>query len=86
MERLVSATADPRRPMPTGAGERLDQARATTVSLREERRRLERLGLELPLARCHQQLRYWEFVSGLLSLTALEESHGLVGRGRGEGR
>ena len=59
---------DRHRPMPAHRGARLDQARATVASLREERRRLERLGLEDPLARCHEQLRYWEFVSGLLSL------------------
>jgi hypothetical protein len=59
---------DRHRSMPAHRGARLDEARAAVATLREERRRLERLGLEDPLARCHEQLRYWEFVSGLLSL------------------
>ena len=59
---------DRHRPMPVHRGIRLDEARSAVASLREERRQLERIGLEQPLARCHEQLRYWEFVSGLLSL------------------
>jgi hypothetical protein len=62
------------RAMPLHRGERLDHARGAVVALREERRRLEQLGFELPLARCHEQLRYWEFVSRLLSLPASPRS------------
>lgn len=65
-----------RRPIPEHLGTRLEQAQAAVTTLREERRRLERLGLETPLARCHQQLRYWEFVTGLLSLAPLPPSQG----------
>jgi hypothetical protein len=54
--------------MPAGAGARLDDAHARLASLSGEMRRLQRLGLELPLARCHQQIRYWTFVSALLAL------------------
>ena len=54
--------------MPGHRGAQLDEARATVRSLSEERRRLERLGFELPLARCHDQLRYWSFVAGVLAL------------------
>jgi hypothetical protein len=64
----LTTLSDPRRPMPERAGARLDAARAALASLHEEQRRLERLGFEAPLARCHAQLRYWQFVTGLLSL------------------
>lgn len=64
----MSARAMIERPMPEGAAARLDAARSTLASLRDEERRLERLGLETPLARCHDQVRYWRFVAGLLSL------------------
>jgi len=56
--------------MPGHRGAQLDEALATVRSLSEERRRLERLGFELPIARCHEQLRYWRFVAGVLSLSA----------------
>jgi hypothetical protein len=55
--------------MPADAGGRLDHARAALASLDHERRRLERLGLEIPLARCHDQIRYWRFVAGLLAVS-----------------
>jgi hypothetical protein len=54
--------------MPAGAGGRLDRARAALASLDQERRRLERLGFETPLARCHDQIRYWRFVAALVAL------------------
>ncbi len=56
------------RPMPAVPAQRLDTARAALAALRHEQRRLERLGLELPLARCREQVRYWEFIAGLLAL------------------
>ncbi len=61
-------TADPARPMPGSAGARLDAADAAIVALRDEQRRLQRLGFETPLARCHQQLRFWSFVRALCAL------------------
>jgi hypothetical protein len=61
---------NPARPMPGHRGAQLDEAHAAVRSLSDERRRLERLGLELPLALCHEQLRYWQFVAGVLSLHA----------------
>ena len=61
---------------PAPLGSRLDEASATVASLREEGRRLERLGLETPLARCHEQLRYWEFLKAMLSLPPLTEGPG----------
>ena len=57
-----------RRTMPAGQGARQDEARATLAALREEQARCERLGLELPLARCRERIRYWQFVHGLLAL------------------
>jgi hypothetical protein len=64
----LTAGADVSRGMPASPVARLDAASAAVVSLREEQRRLQRLGLETPLARCHQQLRYWSFVRALCSL------------------
>ncbi len=75
----MTPSADVERPMPTSAGARRDAAAAALASLWEERRRVERLGLELPLARCHEQLRYWSFVSGLLALPACLEPLGSAG-------
>lgn len=65
----LTSSADPTRRMPEAPGSRLDAADAAVASLREEQRRLERLGFELPLARCHEQLRFWNFVSAVCSLT-----------------
>lgn len=64
----LTRAADPANRMPAGPGARLDAAHAAVASLREEQRRLERLGFELPLARCHRQLRFWSFVSAVCSL------------------
>ncbi len=64
----LTASADTARRMPGSPVARLDAADAAVASLREEQRRLERLGFEVPLARCHQQLRYWNFVRALHAL------------------
>jgi hypothetical protein len=64
----LTPRADVTRPMPASAAARLDAAAAAVASLREERRRLQRLGLESPLARCEYQIRYWSFVSAVCSL------------------
>lgn len=64
----LTPVADPARPMPEAPGARLDAARAAITSLRGEQRRLERLGLETPLARCQQQLRFWSFVHAVCAL------------------
>lgn len=60
--------SDPRRPIPSSPALRVDHARAALASLREEERRLERLGLEKALRRCREQLRYWEFLAALFAL------------------
>lgn len=64
----LTRTADPASEMPGHAGARLDAANAAVASLRHEQRRLQRLGLETPLARCDHQLRFWTFVSAVCSL------------------
>ncbi len=61
-------SSDVLRAMPASAGARLDQAHAALASLRQEERRLERLGLGEALRRCREQLRYWEFLAALFSL------------------
>lgn len=76
MPEPLTAASDPRRAMPAAETAQLDAARAALASLEGERRRLERLGLETPLQRCHSQLRYWGFVAGLLAARqAAREPH-----------
>jgi hypothetical protein len=69
----VTPSCDPGREIPAEPGARLDQVAAALASLVHERRRCERLGLEIPLARVEAQLRYWRFLEGLFS-AAGEES------------
>jgi hypothetical protein len=66
----LTASSDPNRSMPAQLGARLDAASRAVASLRDEQRRLQRLGFELPLARCHQQLRYWQFVQNVCRVAA----------------
>jgi hypothetical protein len=66
--RPLTAAADPSRAIPAHAGARLDEIRRALVSLGDESRRLERIGFELPLARCHEQRRYWSFLHALYTL------------------
>ena len=66
----LTPASDTHRLMPVSAVARLDAAEAAVVSLRGEQRRLERLGLEWPLARTAQALRYWRFVRALCVITA----------------
>jgi hypothetical protein len=58
--------------MPDRAPARIDEIDATVRRLRHELGRLERLGLETPIARCHQQLRFWEFLAGIHALSPLD--------------
>ncbi len=66
----VTALADPRRPMPVDSSSRLIAAEAAVQSLTAEQRRLQRLGLEWPLARTEHQLRYWRFVRAMCAIAA----------------
>ena len=65
----LTHSADATRVMPASATARLDAASAAVASLRHEQRRLERVGFELPIARCHEQLRFWNFVHAVCSLS-----------------
>lgn len=56
--------------MPATAAARVDDIQATLSVLRREQSRLERLGFENPMVRCHAELRYWNFLSALHSLPA----------------
>ena len=58
------------RHMPGTTTARLDDIHATLGALRHERSRFERLGFELPLARCHAEIRYWSFLASLHALPA----------------
>jgi hypothetical protein len=71
----ITSRADLHRAMPPTTAQRSDEAHAALASLREEERRLERLGLGGALARCREQLRYWEFLSTLFSLPPVPRSH-----------
>jgi hypothetical protein len=70
---------EPRRPIPESAAARHDDIHAALHALGDERRRLERLGFELPLARCHHETRYWQFLSALF--TASSDPAASPGRG-----
>jgi len=69
----LTRAADPRRDLPAGEAARRDVIDAAIASLQGEQRRLERIGFELPLARCHDQLRYWQFLSGMFAAAATSE-------------
>jgi hypothetical protein len=70
----LTPRSDLRRAIPPSTALRIDHAHAVLASLREEERRLERLGLDEPLRRCREQLRYWEFLSALFALPAAPRS------------
>lgn len=70
----LTVASDIERAMPSSVGSQLDAARAAVASLESEQRRVERLGFELPMARCHEQLRYWRFVESLLAMRAAGEA------------
>lgn len=65
-------SADLRRPMPASRTARVDVAEAAIAALHDERRRLERLGFEVPIARCESQLRTWRFAHALVSIAAAD--------------
>ena len=75
----LTASADPRREMPAGEGSRLDRVEAALATLAAEERRLARLGLELPLARCHEERRYWTFLRALFAIPKQPPARGPAG-------
>ena len=72
--RAVTPSADPARAIPASPAERSWAIEAALGSLRDEERRLAQLGFELPLARCHQQRRFWEFVRALHELPEMRSA------------
>ena len=64
----LTPSADPARAIPPSASEREWAIDAALVSLDAEERRLARLGFEVPLARCREQRRFWEFVHAIHAL------------------
>jgi hypothetical protein len=67
--------ADPARPMPVATFERAFDIENALAAVASEERRFATLGFELPLARCREQRRYWEFlraVNGLADAPAQE--------------
>jgi hypothetical protein len=75
MNRIPSLTesADPTREMPARSTDRLDRIERALASLDQEERRLLRLGFELPLLRCREQRRYWQFVRGVCAMAGGSE-------------
>ena len=65
----LPASADPRRDLPAEAGSRRDRIEAALATLAAEERRVARIGLEWPLARCREQRRYWSFLSALFAMS-----------------
>jgi hypothetical protein len=68
----LTACADLSGEIPAEPTARLDRVERALASLRNERRRLERLGLELPLVRCQAQYRYWEFLGAIVEIESAE--------------
>jgi len=69
---VLVPVADPRRPMPERPAERGWAIESALQALDAEQRRLERLGFELPLARCREQRRFWEFVHAVHAMAPHE--------------
>lgn len=76
MSAPLTRASDRACPMPCGNPERLDAIGAALTTLEGEQRRLERLGFELPLARCHQERRYWEFLHAIHQVAVGEPEAG----------
>jgi hypothetical protein len=64
----LPTSADPTREVPADAGSRRDRIEAALATLAAEERRIARIGLEWPLARCREQRRYWSFLSALYAM------------------
>ena len=65
----IPASADPGREVPADAGSRRDRIDAALATLAAEERRIARIGLEGPLARCREQRRYWSFLSAVFAMS-----------------
>jgi hypothetical protein len=68
--RPVTRAADRRAPMPSDLETRIDHIDRAQASLADETRRLERIGFEDPLRRCHEERRYWNFLAAVHAMAA----------------
>jgi hypothetical protein len=68
VSRALVPSADPGREIPAAPGARLDRIEHALAALADEERRLQRLGFELPLARCRESRRYWTFLRGVFAV------------------
>ena len=64
----LTTSADLARAIPRSVDEREWVIEAALASLEQEERRLAALGFEVPLARCRDQRRFWEFVRAIHAL------------------
>lgn len=69
--RPVTSAADRRAALPATLEQRLDHIDRARVSLAAEARRLERIGFEDPLRRCHEERRYWDFLAAVHGIAVL---------------
>jgi hypothetical protein len=70
--RTTVPSADTAREIPAQSGARFDRIAAAAAALRDEERRLDRLGLADAADRCRRQLRYWEFLHALFTIAEPE--------------
>jgi len=68
--RPVTFAADRDASLPATLEQRLDHIERARASLAAEARRLERIGFEDPLRRCHEERRYWNFLAAVHGMAA----------------
>jgi len=76
MRTPLTSASDRNRAMPLSIDERRDRIGTALATLDREQRRLELLGLETPLARCHEERRYWSFLRAIHNVAAGEPEAG----------
>lgn len=69
--RPLTPAADRRSALPATLEQRLDHIERARISLAAEARRLERIGFEDPLRRCHEERRYWNFLAAVHGMGAV---------------
>lgn len=68
--RPLTRAADRGAALPATLEQRLDHIDRARASLAEESRRLQRIGFEDPLRRCHEERRYWDFLAAVHGMAA----------------
>lgn len=68
--RPVTPAADRAAALPATLEQRLDHIDRARAALADEARRLERIGFEDPLSRCHEERRYWNFLAAVHAMAA----------------